>query len=98
MHLWGGKIGESRWWYIVVLPAKWKAYAGMTPEEELNDVIEKLDGALRNAGVGMIRNDGKMFYEWMLSWFNPRPQVTGETERSFSTGRLSGDTDLPVRR
>tara|TARA_R110002167_G_scaffold204404_11_gene408602 strand:+ start:15872 stop:18856 length:2985 start_codon:yes stop_codon:yes gene_type:complete len=80
---WGGKIRRIK---IVVyrrLPSNWKPYAGMTPEEELGDVIDKLEGALRDSGVQLIRNTGSMFYEWMLAWFNPRPELTNGDRHKF---------------
>ena len=94
---WGGKIRRIKMVVYRRLPAKWKAYAGMTPEEELNDVIEKLETAFSDAGITIIRNDGKTFYEWLLSWFNPRPLLTNGDKNKFR--ELAGfveEEDLPV--
>jgi conjugative transfer ATPase len=80
---WGGSIRRVKIVIYRRLPKNWKSYAGMTPEEELNDVIEKFEAALRPSGVRLIRNTGKMFYEWMLNWFNPRPEITQGDRKAF---------------
>lgn len=80
---WGGKIRRIKMVVYRRLPPKWKSYAGMTPEEELNDVIEKLETAFRDSGIQLLRNDGKLFYDWLLAWFNPRPELTGGDRRKF---------------
>lgn len=56
---WSGKIRRIKMVVYRRLPAKWKSYAGMTPEEELNDTIEKLEASFRDAGITLVRNDGK---------------------------------------
>jgi len=93
---WGGKIRRIKMVVYRRLPANWKSYAGMTPEEELNDVIEKLETAFKDAGIAIIRNDGKTFYDWMLMWFNPRPLLTNGNKQKFRdiASYVEGD-DLP---
>jgi len=63
---------------------------------ELGDVCVRLTTALTAAGVGVRRGDGRMFYEWMLPWFNPRPAV-GEGDPYTLLERMPypGDADLP---
>lgn len=93
---WGGKIRRIKMVVYRRLPPKWKSYQGMTPEEELNDVIEKLEQSFKNAGIALNRNSGKMFYEWMLNWFNPRPLMTeGDKEKFREIAEYPGDDDLP---
>lgn len=93
---WGGKIRRIKMVVYRRLPPKWKSYAGMTPEEELNDVIQKLETALKDAGILLIRNTGKMFYEWMLGWFNPRPLLTHGDKRKFrELASYVDEADLP---
>lgn len=93
---WGGKIRRIKMVVYRRLPPKWKSYAGMTPEEELNDVIQKLETAFRDAGISLIRNNGKMFYEWMLGWFNPRPLLTNGDKRKFrELASYVDEDDLP---
>jgi conjugative transfer ATPase len=93
---WGGKIRRIKMVVYRRLPPKWKSYAGMTPEEELNDVIQKLETALRDAGIVLVRNDGKMFYDWLLGWFNPRPLMTNGDKRKFrELASYVSEEDLP---
>lgn len=93
---WGGKIRRIKMVVYRRLPSKWKSYAGMTPEEELNDVIQKLETALSDAGIALIRNNGKMFYEWLLNWFNPRPLLTNGDKKKFrDLASYVNEEDLP---
>jgi conjugative transfer ATPase len=55
-----------------------KLRLGLTPEQDLNLVCERIEGSLTHSGVGIERIDGKGFYEWLLPWFNPRPTMTGD--------------------
>src|SRR5690554_4556025 len=93
---WGGKIRKIKMVVYRRLPPKWKSHAGMSPEEELNDVIQKLETAFKDAGIALIRNDGKMFYEWLLNWFNPRPLLTDGDKRKFrDMASYVNEEDLP---
>lgn len=93
---WGGKIRKIK---IVVyrrLPSNWKSYAGMTPEEELNDTLDKFEQSLKDAGIGLVRNNGKMFYEWLLGWFNPKPQIAnGDKDKFKELADYVENEDLP---
>lgn len=93
---WSGKIRRIKMVVYRRLPKKHKSYADMTPEEELNDTIEKLEASLRDAGIRLDRNDGKTYYEWLLKWFNPRPELTDGDRRKFlELASYPGDDDLP---
>lgn len=93
---WGGKIRRIKMVVYRRLPPNWKAYSGMTPEEELNDTIQKLETAFRDAGIALIRNTGKMFYDWLLNWFNPRPLLThGDKSRFREMASFTPDDELP---
>jgi conjugative transfer ATPase len=93
---WSGKIRRIKMVVYRRLPANWKSYSGMTPEEELNDVIQKLETAFRDAGITLVRNNGKMFYEWMLGWFNPRPEITNGDKNEFrKIASFPGEEELP---
>lgn len=94
---WGGKIRRIKMVVYRRLPPKWKSYAGMTPEEELNDVISKLETSFKDAGIGIIRCDGKKFYDWMLDWFNPRPELTdGDKTRFRDIASYPDPQDIPA--
>ncbi|MGH8653135.1 MAG: TraC family protein, partial [Gammaproteobacteria bacterium] len=73
-----------------------RARPGSLALAELNDVSVRLTTALTGAGVGVRRGDGRMFYEWMLPWFNPKPVVgEGDPERLLERMPYPGDEDLP---
>lgn len=80
---WGGKIRRIKMVIYRRLPAKYSGYAGMTPEEEINDSVEKIKSALRDAGIELVRNDRNLFFDWLLDWFNPRPEITGGDRNLF---------------
>lgn len=93
---WGGKIRRIKMVVYRRLPSNWKSYSGMSPEEELNDTIEKLETSFRDAGIVLFRNDGKEFYNWMLNWFNPRPELSdGDKIKFAELAGYPGDDELP---
>lgn len=47
---------------------------GLEPAEQLEQICERLVGALSGAGVASSRLDGEGFYNWLLPFFNPRPK------------------------
>ena len=92
---WGGKIRRIKMVIYRRLPKNYKSYSGMTPEEEINDIMTKLTASFREAGVHLVRNNGEMFYNWMLNWFNPRPALTNGDKLKFQAlAGFPGD-DLP---
>lgn len=93
---WGGKIRRVKMVVYRRLPSNWKSYTGMTPAEELNDMIEKVETSFRDAGIYLKRNNGQMFYEWMLNWFNPRPKMTdGDKDKFRDIASYVDEDDLP---
>ncbi len=93
---WGGKIRRIKMVIYRRLPANWKPYADMTPEDELNDVLEKVMASLKDAGIQLVRNTGGMFYDWLLEWFNPRPSMTeGDIKQFRELASYPGESDLP---
>lgn len=92
---WGGKMIRT---LVVVyrrLPKGWKNNDS-TPEEELNDVCDKFTNGLKEAGIKLNRVGGKVFYEWMLAWFNPNPALTnGDKREFFELATYPGEDDLP---
>ncbi len=66
-------------------------------EEGLGDVATKWATSLESCGIRAVRADGRAFYEWLLSWFNPRPALAGKggAERLLELAPYPGDADLP---
>lgn len=52
--------------------------------------------SLASAGIRARRGTGKDLYEWLLKWFNPRPEVAeGDPDRLLEIAPYPGDDDLP---
>lgn len=53
----------------------------LSPVEEVNEVFASLASGLEAVGVGVKRYQGKDVYDWLVRWFNPKPEMTdGDTE------------------
>lgn len=93
---WGGKMRRT---IVVVyrrLPKGWKHPQELTPEEDLNNICDKFANGLRETGIKLIRVGGKVFYDWMLQWFNPRPEITnGDAKAFYELASYPGEDDLP---
>lgn len=93
---WQGQIRRVR----VVLYRRLKPHGRLPSvievEEDLNDVAVKWIASLASAGVKARRATGKAFYEWMLCWFNPDPEMAqGDTAKLLELAPYPGDDHLP---
>jgi hypothetical protein len=93
---WRGQIRRVR----AVLYRRIKVRGRIPPavevEADLNDVATKWIAALASAGIKAERGTGKDLYDWLLPWFNPRPEVTGgDAERLLEVAPYPGDENLP---
>ena len=71
----------------------------ISADTELNELCSKVDLALSNGGIAARRYEGADFYEWMLTWFNPRPACAGgDPSRLVETAPYPGDEDAPFGR
>lgn len=48
----------------------------LSPEEQLNQVCDRLASALAGAGIAVLRQNGAQIHAWLLRWFNPAPDWT----------------------
>ncbi|CAM8489124.1 conjugative transfer ATPase [Morganella morganii] len=48
----------------------------LSPEEQLNQVCDRLASALAGAGIAVLRQNGVQIHAWLLRWFNPAPDWT----------------------
>lgn len=93
---WGGKIRRMKVVIYRRLPKNWTSDQDMTPEEELNNVCEKFEQAMREPGVILKRDSGREFYQFMLQWFNPKPSMTnGDRRQFYELASYPGDQELP---
>ena len=73
-----------------------KAPPAVEVEEALNDVATKWIASLASAGINAQRANGQSFYQWLLSWFNPKPPLAdGNPESMLQLAPYPGDDNLP---
>ncbi len=48
----------------------------LSPEDQLNQVCDRLASALAGAGIAVLRQNGAQIHAWLLRWFNPAPDWT----------------------
>jgi conjugative transfer ATPase len=73
-----------------------KAPPAIEVEEALNDVASKWIAALASAGITAKRANGQLFYEWLLSWFNPNPPLPDNNPQTLlQLAPYPGDDSLP---
>lgn len=71
--------------------------AGQTPEDDLNKNCKKFVDSMKNAGVMLEVVNGKSWFDWMLQWFNPSPQVTrGDKQKLRELAGFDENEELPV--
>lgn len=46
----------------------------ITPEQQLEQICERVTGSLGSAGIITKRIDGRQFYDWLMPFFNPNPK------------------------
>ena len=96
-HQWGGKLVSVKLVVYRWIPAGYKSYRDMTPEEELEDTLTKLTQSLRDAGVTCRRNSGREIYQWLLKFFNPAPPTTnGDFSAFMDLAGFPDDDGLPL--
>lgn len=69
---WRGKMQRIR---ICIYRRYWKSSPRVDPAHELDQVCEKLVTGLQANSIRPKRVDGKNFFQWMLMWFNPSPEI-----------------------
>lgn len=80
--------------YRYVNPGVTEPYS---PEEQLNQVCERLSSALAGAGIVTSRQNGEQIHAWLLRWFNPEPDwVDKETLYSTAAHVDTRNGELPV--
>lgn len=91
--------GQSRRVRMVVYrrDADGTARRGLSPEQALASVCDRLTGGLANAGVKARRLSAAEIHAWLLRWFNPNPTLLGDTaedrERFYQLAAYPDDSD-----
>ena len=66
-------------------------------EEALSNVATRWVASLKSCGIRAVRAGGQALYEWLLPWFNPKPELAGEegSGQLLQLAPYPGDADLP---
>ncbi|PUB91005.1 MAG: conjugative transfer ATPase, partial [gamma proteobacterium symbiont of Ctena orbiculata] len=93
---WRGQVRRVRATLYRRLKPNGRVPSAVEIEESLNDVATKWVASLASAGIRVRRGTGRDFYEWLLKWFNPRPEITGgDPDKLLEVAPYPGDEDLP---
>ena len=91
-----GRIRKNILIVYRILPEKFVSKKKMTPEEEINEIAERLIMGFKPIGIHLKRFTGKMMYDWLLRWFNPNPKLTGQEKVDFyNSVQYTNNEDLP---
>lgn len=93
---WRGQVRRVRATLYRRLKPNGRVPSAVEIEESLNDVATKWVASLASAGIRAHRGTGQDLYEWVLKWFNPKPEVTGgDPDKLLEIVPYPGDEDLP---
>ncbi len=93
---WRGQVRRVRATLYRRLKPHGRLPSAIEVEEALNDVATKWVASLASAGIRARRGTGRDLYQWLLKWFNPRPEVAGgDPDRLLEIAPYPGDEDLP---
>ncbi|MEW8074178.1 MAG: TraC family protein, partial [Candidatus Thiodiazotropha sp.] len=93
---WRGQVRRVRATLYRRLKPNGRVPSAVEIEESLNDVATKWVASLASAGIRVRRGTGRDLYEWLLKWFNPRPEITGgDPDKLLEIAPYPGDEDLP---
>ena len=71
---WRGQQRRTR--MVIYRYADPAVFEPLSPEDQLNQVCERLASALAGAGIAVLRQNGAQIHAWLLRWFNPAPDWT----------------------
>ncbi len=93
---WRGQIRRVRATLYRRLKTNGRLPSAVEVEEALNDVATKWVASLASAGIRVRRGTGEDLYEWLLKWFNPKPEIAdGDPDKLLEIAPYPGDEDLP---
>jgi conjugative transfer ATPase len=94
---WRGQIRRVRATLYRRLKPHGRLPSAVEVEEALNDVATKWIASLASAGIQARRGTGRDLYDWLLKWFNPKPEIAGgDPDQLLEIAPYPGDEDLPI--
>ncbi|EMF8483190.1 conjugative transfer ATPase [Proteus mirabilis] len=92
---WRGQQRRTR--MVIYRYVNSNAIEPFSPEEQLNQVCERLCTALLGAGITTVRQNGEDIHAWLLRWFNPEPDwIDKETLYRTATHVDTVNSELPI--
>ncbi|MEW8523843.1 MAG: conjugative transfer ATPase [Candidatus Thiodiazotropha endolucinida] len=93
---WRGQVRRVRATLYRRLKPNGRLPSAVEIEEALNDVATKWVASLASAGIRVRRGTGEDLYEWLLKWFNPKPEIAGgDPDKLLEIAPYPGDEELP---
>ena len=93
---WRGQVRRVRATLYRRLKPNGRTPSAVEVEEALNDVAIKWVASLASAGIRARRATGQDLYEWLLKWFNPKPEIAGgDPDKLLEIAPYPGDEALP---
>lgn len=93
---WRGQIRRVRATLYRRLKPSGRLPPAVEVEEALNDVATKWTASLATAGIRVRRGTGEDLYNWLLKWFNPKPEIAdGDPDKLLDIAPYPGDDNLP---
>ncbi|MCU7870805.1 MAG: conjugative transfer ATPase [Candidatus Thiodiazotropha sp. (ex Lucinoma borealis)] len=93
---WRGQVRRVRATLYRRLKPNGRLPSAVEIEEALNDVATKWIASLASAGIRVRRGTGEDLYEWLLKWFNPKPEIAGgDPDKLLEIAPYPGDEELP---
>ena len=94
--VWRGQVRRIRCALYRRFPARYDFSKDVLDSvEQLKQVGEGFTAALREAGVQARRCNGRDLYEWLLPFFNPKPDFAENAADLLRTCPYPGDEDAP---
>ncbi|CAI07468.1 conserved hypothetical protein [Aromatoleum aromaticum EbN1] len=88
---WRGQVRRVRMVVYRRSPLTTSPRRGLSPEQALTTICDRLAGGLANAGVKARRMEAANIHDWLLRWFNPHPTLLGpsaeDRERFYALTR-----------
>ncbi|MFW7525615.1 conjugative transfer ATPase [Vibrio ostreicida] len=92
---WRGSIRVYRMIYYRKYTGKNKPSRDRTPIEELHEQRQRVESQLKQYGVNSQRVRGREFFDWMVRWLNPNPELTNGDVDALLDMFDYQDDDLP---
>ncbi|WP_140919658.1 conjugative transfer ATPase [Limnobaculum xujianqingii] len=95
---WRGQLRRNRMVIYRYIPNNDPTLLGQTPEDALNNICERIIGALKGAGLKLHRQSAAQVHDWLLRWFNPAPAFIEDRQQFYQlAGYAEQDAqNLPV--